>query len=224
MDELWRNDVLDFNNLLLLTYKKIDLNEQEYVFLVLFARLLKLNSLGWTFKDISEQMTIDEGTCSYLFISLVERKYISVNSKVDEFGKRFEEYSLVPLFNRMEKSLNEKKNASQTTKREEVFNMLAQEFGVLSPIDIETVQMWLVEDQFEPEFIKLAVQEMNSHQIKSIRYIDKILLDWKKKNITTIEEAKRQLISFRQRKQGQTPPQNTEATMNPSFYYDWMDK
>ena len=222
MYELWKNNVLDLGALLLTTYKDIELNEQEYVFLVLFARLLQVNVNGWTFSDISNHMTIDEGACSYLFIGLVERKYILVTSKVDPHGKRFEEYSLTPLFSKIEQSLKQRKNSSQSTNREEIFTLLEQEFGILGPKDIEMVQMWLLEDQIEPELIKLAIQEMNSYQIKSMRYVDKILLEWKKKSITTVEEAKRQLIVFRQRKQGQTSPTTSEAAVNPDYYYDWM--
>ncbi len=51
----------------------------------------------------------------------------------------------------------------------------------------------MTEDKFDAELIKLAIQELNAYQIKSIRYIDKILLEWKKKNITTVEEAKRSI-------------------------------
>ena len=71
---LWKDNLLDFNTLLLTTYKELGLNEQEYVLLVLLARLLKTNPSGWTFSDISTHMTIDEANCSVLFINLVERK------------------------------------------------------------------------------------------------------------------------------------------------------
>ena len=74
------------------------------------------------------------------------------------------------------------------------------------------------------DLIKLAIQEMNSYQIKSIRYIDKILLEWKKKNITTIEEAKRQLIAFRQRKQTAATTSAQAPVVDPNFYYDWMNE
>ena len=65
---------------------------------------------------------------------------------------------------------------------------------------------------------------MNSYQIKSIRYIDKILLDWKKKNIKTVEEAKRQLIAFRQRKQSSMTTETQTVSVDPNFYYDWMNE
>lgn len=224
MYELWKEKLLDFNTLLLTTYKELGLNEQEYVFLVLIARLLQMNPSGWTFNDISTHMTIDESTCSVLFISLVERQYISVNSKTDECGKRFEEYSILPLFGKIETHLKQQQAQSKSTQREEIFSMIEQEFGILSPLDIETIHLWMTEDNFDPELIKLAIREMNLYQIKSIRYIDKILLDWKKKNVKTVEEAKRQLIAFRQRKQAPATVEAQTTPVDPNFYYDWMNE
>lgn len=224
MYDLWEKKLLDFNTLLLTIYKELELNEQEFVFICLLAHLIQTNPGGWTFADISKQMTIDDGSCSLLFISLVERKYILVTSKTDEFGKRFEEYSLSPLFGRMEKYLKQKQNQSKSTQREEIFTLLEQEFGILSPLDIETIHMWMTEDNFDPELIKLAIYEVNANQIKSIRYIDKILLEWKKKNIMTVEEAKRQLIQFRQRKQSPIATTNDDSMVDPNFYYDWMNE
>ena len=221
---LWKDNLLDFNTLLLTTYKELGLNEQEYVLLVLLARLLKTNPSGWTFSDISTHMTIDEANCSVLFINLVERQYITVSSKMDERGKRFEEYSIAPLFEKIETLLRQQKTQATSTQREEIFSMIEQEFGILSPLDIETIHLWMTEDNFDPELIKLAIREMNSYQIKSIRYIDKILLDWKKKNIKTVEEAKRQLIAFRQRKQSSMTTETQTGSVDPNFYYDWMNE
>lgn len=224
MYELWKENLLDFNTLLLTTYSELGLNEQEYVFLVLLARLLQTKPGGWTFAEISTHMTIDDANCSLLFISLVERQYISVSSKTDEFGKRFEEYSISPLFEKLERYLKQKKTQSQSSQREEIFKMIEQEFGILSPLDIETIHLWMTEDNFNADLIKLAIQEMNSYQIKSIRYIDKILLEWKKKNIRTVEEAKRQLIAFRQRKQTAVTTSAQAPAVDPNFYYDWMNE
>ena len=221
---LWKDNLLDFNTLLLTTYKELGLNEQEYVLLVLLARLLKTNPSGWTFSDISTHMTIDEANCSVLFINLVERQYITVSSKMDERGKRFEEYSIAPLFEKIETLLRQQKTQATSTQREEIFSMIEQEFGILSPLDIETIHLWMTEDNFDPELIKLAIREMNSYQIKSIRYIDKILLDWKKKNIKTVEDAKRQLIAFRQRKQSSMTTETQTVSVDPNFYYDWMNE
>ena len=49
MYELWKNNLLDFNTLLLTIYSELGLNEQEYVFLVLLARLIQTKPGDWTF-------------------------------------------------------------------------------------------------------------------------------------------------------------------------------
>ena len=170
-------------------------------------------------------MTLEASEASLLFIQLVERKFIQVSAKTDNAGKRYEEYSLIPLFGLIEKQLKQQKTTSSTSAREEVFTLLEQQLGILSPIDIETIHMWLTDDQFDPELIKLATYEMTANQVKSIRYIDKILLDWKHKNIITVEEAKRQLINFRQRKTVTNKPSQKEApVVDSSAYYDWMSE
>ncbi|MGL4337549.1 MAG: DnaD domain-containing protein [Turicibacter sp.] len=223
MYELWKNKCLDLNTLLLTTYKELGLNEEEYVFMMCLAYYINYCPGRWTFGDISNLMTLDDGSCSLLFISLVERKYILVSSKTDELGKRYEDYSLQPLFEMIEKQLKQQRTKSQSTQREEIFSLLEQHFGILSPLDIETIHMWMTEDQFDPELIKLAIYEVNANQIKSIRYIDKILLEWKRKNIFTVEEAKRQLIQFRSRKNTTTAPSQEAPAVDPAFYYDWMN-
>ena len=225
MYELWKNNCLDLNVILLKTYKGLNLNEQECIFLMCLAQVIQTNPKKWTFQDVSNQMTLEASEASLLFIQLVERKFIQVSAKTDNAGKRYEEYSLIPLFGLIEKQLKQQKTTSSTSAREEVFTLLEQQLGILSPIDIETIHMWLTDDQFDPELIKLATYEMTANQVKSIRYIDKILLDWKHKNIITVEEAKRQLINFRQRKTVTNKPSPKEApVVDSSAYYDWMSE
>ncbi|HAX72642.1 MAG TPA: DNA replication protein DnaD [Firmicutes bacterium] len=224
MYELWKNKCLDFNLILLQTYKQLGLNEQEYVFLVCLAHFINHQPASWTFSDISNLMTVNDADCSLLFISLVERKYIVLRSKTDQEGKRYEEYSLSPLFELIEKQMSQQKNEMNAGTREEIFSLLEQKIGMLSPLDIETVHMWMTEDGFHPELIKLAIFEMSANQIKSIRYIDKILLDWKRKNISTVDDAKRELLAFRQRKMGQGTLTASQEPVDTTFYYDWMSE
>ncbi len=224
MYELWKSNCLDLNCLLLKTYKGLSLNEAECLLLMCLAQVIKLNPTQWTFQDVSSQMTLEESECSLLFIQLVEKKFVQVTSKTDDSGKRYEEYSLLPLFGLIEQQLKQQKTKLNTSAREEIFTLLEQQLGILSPIDIETIHMWLTDDQFDPELIKLATYEMNANQVKSIRYIDKILLEWKHKNIVTVEEAKRQLINFRQRKASVMQPSQDAPVVDPTYYYDWMNE
>ena len=54
--------------------------------------------------------------------------------------------------------------------------------------------------------------------------MNRLNIEWKKKNITTVEEAKRQLIAFRQRKQTAATTSAQAPVVDPNFYYDWMNE
>ena len=84
--------------------------------------------------------------------------------------------------------------------------------------------MWLDDDGFEPEIIELALAEMQRNDIRSIRYIDSILLNWKRKKIFTVDAAKRSLLEFRDRKlRSKTIGDNIQPeTVNPAKYHDWI--
>ena len=224
MHELWKNNLLDFGALLLQHYKKLGLNEEEYVFLCLLAHQIRQSPSSWDFNSLADTMTLDQAQCSKLFIDLMERDFLVVKQKTDDQGKRFEEYSLAPVFHRIEGILSQSKTRSQAQMREGLFKMLQLELGVLSPLEIEKVHLWIADDGFDPDVIEVAIGEMKANQISSLKYVDKILLDWKKKNIKTVEEAKRQLLEFRGRGRRQGAPVLQVPAVNPDWYYDWMEE
>ena len=66
----------------------------------------------------------------------------------------------------------------------EIFTLFEQEFGrLLSPMECETITMWLDDDGHTVEIIKAALKEAVLAQKLSLRYIDRILFEWKKKRV-----------------------------------------
>jgi DNA replication protein len=183
--------------------------------------MLKADPHRLNIPDLVGHMSIGEAEIGGLFMNGLSQGLVEVTQKMDEAGRRFEEYSINPLFAKMEAALKQKNRPTQASAREQLFQLMEQDFGLLSPKDIETAHMWLDDDGFDVEIVKLALMEMKSKQITSIKYVDRILLDWKKKNVRTVEEAKRQMIEFRNRSATQaTPPSGPKA--DPDDYYDWM--
>jgi len=223
MYQLWKQGVLNFGEILAITYKRLGLDESSYAFLVLFARLVKEKPSGWSLADITELMTIDAHVCSQIFMGLINDGLLFVESKEDEQGRRSEQYSLAPLFLKIEAMLANDANVRRVADLEVLYTKIEQLFGVLSPLDVELVQMWMSDDGFDASLIELALAEMQMHDIRSLKYVDKILLDWKRKNIYTVDEAKRSLIDFRSLRVG-SGGANSESTGNPDDYYDWIGK
>jgi DNA replication protein len=191
---------------------------------VLFARLIKEKPSGWSLAEITELMTIDAHACSQVFMELIHDGFLLVESKEDEQGLRSENYSLAPLLLRVETILKKDANVRRQHELEDLYVKLEHLFGVLSPRDVELIQMWISDDGFDANLIELALAEMQMHDIRSLKYVDKILLDWKRKNIYTVDEAKRSLIDFRSRRVVATGVSNGESTGNPKDYYDWIGK
>jgi len=224
MYELWKQGALNFGEILAITYKRLGLVESSYAFLVLFARLIKEKPSGWSLAEITELMTIDAHVCSQIFIELINDGFLFVESKEDEQGRRSENYSLAPLFLKIETILKNDANVRRRHDLEDLYVKIEHLFGVLSPRDVELVQMWMSDDGFDVSLIELALAEMQMHDIRSLRYVDKILLNWKRKNIYTVDEAKRSLIDFRSRRVVTSGSRDGEPAGNPDDYYDWIGK
>lgn len=222
MYKLWQQGALNFGEVLVLTYKSLGFDETTYVFLVLFAKLIKEKPAGWSIAEITESMTIDAHTCSRIFMDLINNGFLIVKSKEDEQGRRKEDYSLAPLFLKIEAVLKKEAHQTRQADLESLSEKIEQLFGVLSPRDVELVQYWLGDDGFDVSLIELALAEMQMHDIRSLKYVDKILLNWKRKNIYTVDEAKRSLIDFRRLKSSST--EKTDASPPPQGYYDWIGK
>ena len=78
-----------------------------------------------------------------------------------------------------------------------IFDYLEEEFGkLLSPMEYEVVRTW----DFDVEIIKLAIKEASTSNQRSIKYIDKILYNWKQANLKTLDEVKRYCENYKKRR------------------------
>ena len=57
-------------------------------------------------------------------------------------------------------------------------------------MECESLAMWIDEDGQSPDIIKAALSESVISDKLNFRYIDRILFDWKKNGIETLEQAK----------------------------------
>lgn len=66
---------------------------------------------------------------------------------------------------------------------ENIFDIFEREFGrTLSPMEYEIIQSWCG-GEFSQELIVLALKEATYNGAANLRYIDKILYEWKKKEL-----------------------------------------
>lgn len=81
--------------------------------------------------------------------------------------------------------------------KESIFEVVEKNIGrVLSPIELEVIKNW----DYDEEIIVLAIKEAMLHNAKTIKYIDRVLFNWKQNNLKTIEDVNNYLNEFSNKK------------------------
>ena len=140
----------------------------------------------------AERMHLSENEVSTILQRLMQYGLLQIDQSEDEKGVLYETFSLYPLWKRLtdEIVLAEKEKVEEMDKNEEgeIFSLFEQEFGrFLSPMESESIGMWFDDDGHSVEIIRAALKEAVLAEKLSLRYIDRILFEWKKKNVKTIK-------------------------------------
>ncbi|USS87519.1 DnaD domain protein [Fructilactobacillus hinvesii] len=166
-------------------------------------------------KILAQATGFSESETYELLHQLVSKKLIAITTSGD--GK--DEYSFAPLIAKLNELLNQKQDAepqvvqTPTTNqesisdREQTFKMINHEFGrMLSPIELEMINGWFEKDHYSAELVQLALREAVLNQVYNLKYMDRILLNWKKQHIQTAAQVEAQ----RERRQQQTAKPNEQ--------------
>lgn len=206
-------DILKNNNLilpriLLYNYKKLKINEKELIILIyllnnndnVFNPEKIGNDLKYTLPEVLEM--IEELNNADL-ISININKNNGIMEEVIDLANLYKKLAYI-IINNDEKSENNNSN---------IYDKFEKEFGrTLSPIEYELISGWL-ENSFSEEIIVCALKEAVFNGVSNLRYIDKILYEWKKKGITTKEDVEKDKRNFNKN--------NIKKT--EMFDYDWLN-
>ncbi|MET3289442.1 DnaD domain protein [Brevibacillus fluminis] len=212
--QLLQEGATTITNLLLKRYKRLSLSDEE---MMLIIHLLSFQQEGNRFPTLSqleERLSMPGIRLIQSLQKLTKEDWIAIDEIVDpENGKRYEQYNLQPLYYKLNRLLLEEQSfvvpvsESFPSPRldtdggehpESLYSQFEQSFGrPLSSIEIETMQCWVEQDRYSEELIMTALREAQSVGKLYIRYIDRILLEWTRQKITTVEEARNYSLRFR---------------------------
>ena len=111
-----------------------------------------------------------------------------------------------------------------------IFQLFEQELGrLLSPMEIETIGMWMDLDKHSPEIIKAALKEAVLADKVNLRYIDRILIEWKKRNIKTLAQIEKHSEQYRKNTMAAAPiqPVHQQETVQKTekvSFYNWLEE
>lgn len=203
-------------------YNDIGLNETECILLVHVHASISEGNLFPTPAELSGRMSVSSEQCSAMLRTLLHKGVLSLEQHRDESTDvYFESYSLDPLWEKLLFYYFKNRQAPQD-RGENLFTIFEKEFGrPLSPIECESLSQWIDEDEHSTPLIKAALKEAVMAGILNFRYIDRILLEWKKNGIKTPEQAK----TYGEKHRRNWQPEKSQTKKKEPFpFYNWLEK
>ncbi|WP_047985285.1 DnaD domain-containing protein [Ornithinibacillus californiensis] len=215
------NNQITIPNKLLLNYKALGLNETELIVVLQIYRSTLHGNYFPTIQELTEILTIEENDCSKILRKLIQRNLMKIERTENSQQQLSEVYSLEPLWEKLFQPVMEEK--PESSEDGSLFILFEQEFGrPLSPFEIETINVWLDEDELSPALIKAALRESVLMSKLNFKYIDRILREWKKKGIHSVEQAREATKRFHDN-QTTRQTKTTTSKRDTSFYYNWLE-
>ncbi|SHE38161.1 DNA replication protein DnaD [Seinonella peptonophila] len=223
MVHLLQSGSIAFPVFLLTRYHQIGLSEQEILLLMqIMVFQEKEHRLLPSVEEISQRMSLSNDQIAKMLRKLLEEGYIQIDENNDT-GLLEESYSLTPLWLKIaeEFEVESQTNISQSSLTDQIFHQFEQEFGrPLSPYEYEMIAQWLDQDEHSPELIEAALQEAVFCSKVNFRYIDRILLEWKRNEIKTVDQAIEYARRFR--KKGVLYQSNEGEAPKKFSFYNWV--
>ena len=196
--------------ILLYKYKALGLTEKELIVLIY---IINLKSYNFNPKEISSNLELSLPEVLEVIDSLSTKDFIKIElKKVDNVREEF--ISLDNFYNKLAYLvINDEEINKSNSSSSNVFDIFEKELGrTLSPMEYEIINGWL-DAPFKEELIISALKEATYNGVSNLRYIDKILYEWKKKGINSKEDIEKNRNDF----------QNRKVESKPLFDYDWLN-
>jgi DNA replication protein len=215
--------------LLLRHYRQLGLTDTESMLLIHLLAYKEKEGVEFpTIEEIQSRMTANADDVIHALQRLIHEGYLDIDEYVDASGVQSERYNLEPIRRKLIQLLldtseeGEQQSAAAShssfaadvgagakstvaAKAEEavktdVFTMFEQEFArPITPMEYETISNWLDRDRYPLELIELALREAVFAGKLRFNYIDRILLEWSRNRVFTVEQAKAYAQKFRGR-------------------------
>lgn len=172
---------------LLKNYKELNLEMDEFIF------LMYLYNLGDKFlfdpNKFSNELGIDTTSIMNYIGVLTDKGLIRVEVLKNDKNVMEEVVSLAGFYDKLTCLTVGEVTKESDTVNSNIFELIEKEFGrTLNSSEYEIIKAWL-DDNYSEELIKEALNEAVNNNVSSIRYMDKILYEWAKKDIKNAEDV-----------------------------------
>lgn len=209
MVQLLQEGATSVSNLLLKKYRHMSLSDQEMMLIIHLLSFQQEGNRFPTLQQLEERLSMPNAQLIQTLQKLIREEWLTIDESIDpQTGLRYESYNLEPLFRRLYQTIKAEQMAlmetvggtvaGRTQPKSGLYSQFEQTFGrPLSPLEIETLHIWIEQDRYPEELIITALKEAASVGKLYIRYIDHILFEWQRQQIKSVEEARNYSLRFR---------------------------
>lgn len=194
--------------LLLQAYAILKLSDLEAMLLIQLLAFTNHEEKEFpTVEEIQARLSSSQELVIKALQKLLKDQWISIEERIDPIsGIQYERYDLEGVFIKLSSYMSDEMRkqsllAKKTEPKEskDVFSIIEREFArPLTPMELEMVTNWLDKDQFKEELILAALKEAVFAGKVHFNYLDRILLEWSRNRVFTVEQAKEHSQKFRQ--------------------------
>lgn len=195
-------------------FQNFKLNWDEFIF------LMYLYHLGDKFlfnpAKFSTDLNIELKNVMNYISTLTDKHFIRVEVIKNDKGLMEEVIVMTEFYDKLSLMMIDEVNNNSSADDSNIFEIIEKEFGrTLSPIEYEIIKAWL-DGNMSEELIKEAIKEATFNGVSNLRYIDKILYEWGKAGIKTVEDVEKN----RKKRKGKEKDESIDLDI---VDWDWFD-
>ncbi|MCO6529823.1 DnaD domain protein [Lactobacillus sp.] len=194
-----------FSNGLLAYYPQLKITNSELILIIQLELFAQKGNKFPSNEQMAANTNFSATEIASIIQQLIDKNDLTIDQVTDEKGRIGNYYNLDQLYskldNLLEKNVATPKSGEETTNTtseidNSPLNQLMRQFEIefgryLSPIEREEISAWLNVDHYDPEIIKLALREAVLSQAYSLKYVDRVLLNWQRHNLKTTSEVQK---------------------------------
>ncbi len=211
--DIMKESNLVFPSFLIPVIKSLKLEINDLILLLYFWNYKKAT---FDLTAINQTIKLSEEEILTSFNNLMQKKIIKLDIIKDDNEKRNEVINLDYFYMLISEKLNTKEKEST---KEDLYSIFERDLGkTLSSMDFEYINGW-IEKGFSEELILGALKKALFYNASDLRYIDKVLYDWKRKGYKNMDEV------------NHTNQNKVVESENKEFYdyinsndYNWLDE
>lgn len=193
------------SNGLLAYYPQLKITNSELILIIQLELFAQKGNKFPSNEQMAANTNFSATEIASIIQQLIDKNDLTIDQVTDEKGRIGNYYNLDRLYSKLddllEKNVATPKSGEETTNTtseidNSPLNQLMRQFEIefgryLSPIEREEISAWLNVDHYDPEIIKFALREAVLSQAYSLKYVDRVLLNWQRHNLKTPSEVQK---------------------------------